>query len=150
MKNIEHDIIFSEIKKCFRNVGLCVIYEHPTCGNKQYEFRSLVPGITESDVYAWYDPNDGYAALRMSFGEVLKYQDIEATSRLVNETNKNSTLFHYFVCPDCGAVEMTSGIHVTGPFPSNKFERLLSLMCEDLKFSVPAMAKVLSSSPELQ
>lgn len=150
MKNFDHDKIFSEMKKCFRNVGLCVIYEHPTGGNKQYEFRSLVPGLSESDIYAWYEPNDGYAALRMSFGEVLEFKDIDETNRMVNESNQNSPLFHYLICPDCGAVEMVSGIHVTGLFPIEKFERLLKIICDELKLSVPAMVKIISDSPELQ
>lgn len=149
MKDIDHDQIFSEMKKCFRNVGLCVIYERLPCGNEQYAFRSLIPGLSESDIYAYYDPNDGYACLRMSFGELLVFKDNNRMSRFVNETNQNSPLFHYLICPECGAVEMQSGIHVTGLFPNEKFERLLKIICDDLKLSIPAMAKNISDSPEL-
>lgn len=140
--SINHDQIFENMKRCFRESGFCIIYDRLPCGRETYGFRSLVPGLPDSDIRAWYDPRAGYVNLAIEFPDTAGNDHQEELRNKINDLNRDYDLFHFIICPDCGALEMRSGLYVHHGFPEEKFKRLLMEISAELLESVPEVLKL--------
>jgi hypothetical protein len=136
--------IFEDMKKCVRKAGLPVFSMPCACGAHPYGFSSRIgSGQDGANVWAEYDAPFQYATFRITFAEKLQAQDTGAMQNLLNELNSRLVTYHYFICPDCGGVELKAALYVPKKgFPKEKCSRLLEDLLYEIKDTYPAMIRV--------
>ena len=128
--------IFSDMRKSFLESGLLVACDKLPCGREALSFRSRIPGLSDAGVEAWYDLQRGYANMKVEFSSDTKIKDKDELIVKINTLNSDYVLFHLAICPDCGALELRSGMYVPGKFPKKKFKMLIELICCELTVTV--------------
>ena len=125
--------IFNQMKDCLKKHGLPVFEDDFHCDYNPYRFLSKI----QSDHYTinilcWFDALEKYANIRIIPGKCMTGLSMVDIMKLADDCNGYLDLYHLAPCPDCGSMELRSGLFVPGKnLPENKFGWLINTMIKE-------------------